>query len=54
MKAKEYTVAYGEKGLQSVSRPMTLPEAIAAQADIERVNPDYVSVIRPAPGKAAR
>ena len=53
MKDTKYTVAYGERGLQSVSRPMTLQEALAAQTEIERVNPDYVSVIRPAPGKAA-
>ena len=53
MKDTKYTVAYGEKVLQAASRPMTLPQAIATQAEIERVNPDYVSVIRPAPGKAA-
>ena len=51
MKTKEYTVAYGERGLQAASRPMTLPQAIATQAEIERVNPDYVSVIRPAVGE---
>ncbi len=48
MKLKGYTVAYGERGLQSVSRPMTLQEALATQAEIDRVNPDWVSVIRPA------
>lgn len=53
MKAKEYTVAYGAKALQSVSRPMTIQEAIATQAEIERVNPDWVSVIRPAAGETA-
>ena len=51
MKAKEYVVAYGDRVLQHRSDPMTLPDAIATQADIERLNPDCVSAIRPRTGQ---
>lgn len=50
MIAKEYVVAYGERVLQHRSDPMTLQDAIATQGDIERLNPDCVSAIRPRTG----
>ncbi len=50
MKAKEYVVAYGKRVLQHRSDPMTLRDAIATQGDIERLNPDCVSAIRPRSG----